>query len=57
VCLTGFTTINDVAFDKRGTLYVLEYPTIFPSAAEGGDPLRTAARVKTGAYHRSSTSR
>ena len=24
-CLTGFTTIIDIAFDKRGSLYVLEY--------------------------------
>ena len=32
VCLTGFTAIIDIAFDKRGNLYVLQDATIFTPA-------------------------
>ncbi len=37
VCLSGFTAIIDIAFDKRGSLYVLQYATIFtpPPPSEG----------------------
>ena len=37
VCLSGFTAIIDIAFDRRGNLYVLQYATIFtpPPPSEG----------------------
>ena len=35
VCLPGFTLIIDIAFDKRGNLYVLQYATNFQNASEG----------------------
>jgi hypothetical protein len=42
VCLTGFTTIIDIAFDNRGNLYVLEYAGTLIRIA----PDRRAARAR-----------
>ena len=45
VFASGFTNIIDIAFDERGTLYVLE---IFQNGLLSGDPTGALIRVDQG---------